>query len=432
MNNALRLKQFEVENGNAPVAIIGAGYVATGVIHVLSATPAVVPALVINRDVSKAVAAFQAQGIDADDIVVSNDIATLSAALASNRAAVSQDYSVIIDLPINVVIEATGAIDYGTRVILSMLDAGKDVISYNAEADALLGWTFHKRARENSVLYTIADGDQPGAMLRLKQEIEAMGFSTTALLNCKRHLNVHQNPESGSGYSARDTTSSHMTTAFGDGTKMQVEQAVVANITGMPPCQRGMCGVETTLEDAAVAISGVLPEGNYVDFTLAGDFGAGVGAMARHKDYALHKKAMTLYKMGQGPDYFFFRPYHLVHLELPNTLFDLLVHRSPLGIIDKPHTAEVIAIAKKNLIENEKMDCIGGFSAYGHIDSATGAEGFLPIGLAEFATLKAPVNMDDPIPLSAVKLDDSIEAVKLWQAQQREWKRNSVSLDILT
>lgn len=425
MTSALLLKQIEQENGVTPVAVIGAGYVATGVIHVLFATPAVVPALVVNRDVSKAVAAFEGLGIDAQNIVVSDNVATLETAILSNQPAVTQDSSLIENLPINVVIEATGAIDYGAGVILSMLDAGKHVISYNAEADALLGWTFHARARQNQVIYTIADGDQPGAMLRLQQEVETMGFTTTALLNCKRHLNVHQNPESGSGYSARDATSSHMTTAFGDGTKMQVEQAVVANISGMPPCRRGMQGIETTQEEAAAAIASSLPAGKFVEFTLGGDFGAGVGAMARHPDYELHKKAMTLYKMGPGPDYFFFRPYHLVHLELPNTLVDLLFHRKALGTVVEPHVSEVIAVAKKNLDEGEKLDCIGGFSAYGLIDTADNAEGFLPIGLVEYARLSAPVAIDAPIPLDAAILDSSIQAVQLWQAQQIEWRRNT-------
>lgn len=421
MNRAALLHQFEKENGVTPVAVIGAGYVATGVIHVLSATPAVTPALVVNRDVSKAISAFQAQGADIEDIVVSDDVNTLASAISDKRPAVTQNSQVISSLPIDVIIEATGAIDYGTSVILSMLDAQKHVISYNAEADALLGWTFHERARENGVVYTIADGDQPGAMLRLQQEVESMGFVTTTLLNCKRHLNVHQNPESGSGYSARDTTSAHMTTAFGDGTKMQVEQAVVANITAMPPCKRGMCGIETTLEEAAVTIAGTLPEGNLVDYTLAGDFGAGVGAMARHDDYELHKKAMVLYKMGEGPDYFFFRPYHLVHLELPSTLVDVLIYKRGLGTVEIPHVAEVTAIAKKNLEAGEKLDCIGGFSAYGHIDTAEGSRGYLPVGLVEYATMVEPVSIDEPIPLAAAKLDTSVAAVQIWLEQQKKW-----------
>ena len=296
-----------------------------------------------------------------------------------------------------------------------MLDAGKHVVSFNAECDALLAWLFHERARANDVIYTIADGDQPGVLFRLQQEVERMGFEVTASLNCKRHLNVHQNPETGASYAARDTTSSHMTTAFGDGTKMQVEQAVVANATGMIPDKRGMHGIESTVANAHIDIPAILSAPWRVDFTLGGDFGAGVGIVARHPNHDLHKQAMSFYKMGDGPDYFFFRPYHLVHLEIPMTIAELILDHEPLATVDAPHVAEVMAIAKKNLSMGEDLDCIGGFSAYGHIDTAENAAGYLPVGLIEYATITSPVAQDEPIPLDSISLDETKTIVREWK-----------------
>jgi len=334
--------------------------------------------------------------------------------MTTKTPAVTTDAAILTELPIRVIVEATGALDYGTRTILAVLDSGRHVVSFNAECDALLGWLFHERARAAGVIYTIADGDQPGVLFRLKQEVEAMGFEPTVYLNCKRHLDVHQNPETGAGYAARDTTSAHMTTSFGDGTKMQVEQAVVANATGTVPDKRGMHGIESTVASAAVDIPRVLSGPGRVDFTLMGDFGSGVGIVARHPNHDLHQQAMGFYKMGPGPDYFFFRPYHLVHLEIPLTIAELLLDNEPLITIDQPHLAEVIAIAKKDLTKGEKLDCIGGFSAYGHIDTAAGAEGHLPVGLVEYATMTAPVNQDAPIPLASVDLDRSKTVVAEW------------------
>jgi len=411
-----RLQHHASEVGDTAIAVVGAGYVATGVVHAINQSPGMRTAIIVNRNPDRAVAIWEQTGATADDIVVSENPTELATAIAAGKPAVATHASTIVELALDVVVEATGALDYGTETILSMLDAQKHVVSFNAECDALLAWLFHQRARANGVVYTIADGDQPGVLFRLQQEVERMGFEVTSLLNCKRYLNVHQNPESGAGYAARDTTSAHMTTAFGDGTKMQVEQAVVANATGMIPDKRGMHGIESSVENAAVDIPQVLSGPGRVDFTLGGDFGAGVGLMARHPNYELHKKAMTLYKMGDGPDYFFFRPYHLVHLELPMTLAELILDNHPLATVDGPHVAEVVAIAKKDLTAGEALDCIGGFSAYGHIDTAESAAGFLPVGLVEYASMTAPVAQDEPIPLSSVALDESKTIVREWKA----------------
>lgn len=411
-----RLGRKAEQSGETPIAVVGAGYVGTGVVHSIAQSPGMTPAIVVNRNTDRAVSALTQLGIDAGSIVISEDASALANAIASGSPAVTTHASVLTELPIDIVVEVTGALDYGTETILTMLDAGKNVVSFNAECDALLGWLFHERARANDVIYTIADGDQPGVLFRLKQEVEAMGFEVTALLNCKRHLNVHQNPETGAGYAARDTTSSHMTTAFGDGTKMQVEQAVVANATGTIPELRGMHGIESTISTAAVDIPAVLSGPGRVDFTLGGDFGAGVGIVGVHPKYELHRQAMNFYKMGPGPEYFFFRPYHLVHLEVPLTIAELMLDGEPLITIDEPHLAEVVAIAKKDLSAKEDLDCIGGFSAYGHIDLAANAEGYLPIGLVEYASMTSDVKQDDPIPLSAVTLDESKTVVREWRS----------------
>ena len=410
-----RLQRRADSFGDATIAVVGAGYVGTGVVHAIGQSPGMRPSVIVNRNTGRAVDALTQMGIKADDIIHSDSVDELVTAIRSGRPAITSHAGILVDLPIDVVVEATGALDYGTETILAMLDAGKHVVSFNAECDALLAWLFHERARANDVIYTIADGDQPGVLFRLQQEVERMGFEVTASLNCKRHLNVHQNPETGASYAARDTTSSHMTTAFGDGTKMQVEQAVVANATGMIPDKRGMHGIESTVATAHIDIPAILSAPWRVDFTLGGDFGAGVGIVARHPNHDLHKQAMGFYKMGDGPDYFFFRPYHLVHLEIPMTIAELILDNEPLATVDAPHVAEVMAIAKKDLSMGEDLDCIGGFSAYGHIDTTENASGYLPVGLIEYASITSPVAQDEPIPLSSVSLDDSKTIVREWK-----------------
>ena len=431
MGISSRLSAYASKHGPATVAIVGAGYVASGVFNILHHSAATVPQLIVNRHVDKAISAFETLGIDRRDITVSDERRQLVDALASGRYAVTSDSGLLESLPVNIVIEATGAIDYGTRVILAALRAGQHVISFNAEVDALLAWRFHKEASTHGVVYTIADGDQPGAQFRLAEHLVAMGFDISVMLNCKRHLNVHQNPSTGAGYATRDTTSAVMTTAFGDGTKMQIEQAVVANATGLIPAKRGMHGIESTVESLISDSSGLWPElakdadngnsrkqaGGYIDFTIGGDFGAGIGIIARHQQEVVHSRAMSFYKMGDGPDYFFFRPYHLVHLELPLTVADILLHGEPLARVEQPHVSSVISMSKKDLSAGETLDGIGGYCAYGLVDCYEDALALLPIALSQYATLKVDVVQDTAIKLADVELDDTSVVVQEWKAQ---------------
>ncbi len=410
------------EVGEAKIAVVGAGYVGTSIVNQLVRAPAMRPALVVNRTPDRAIEAYKLAGFSADDVVVSNNVGELADAINAGKPAYTESYEPVASLPIDIMVEATGALDYGARAILASLDAGQDVVSFNAEIDGLLAYTFHERAKASGAVYSIADGDQPGVILRVMQDIAGWGFHPTVALNCKRHLNVHQTPDSGAAFSERDKTSAIMTTSFGDGTKMQVEMAVVANATGMIPDVRGMHGIRTMVEKAAVDIPAAITSAKMdgpgvVDFTHEGDFAAGIGVVARHETHDLIETPMRFYKMGDGPDYFFFRPFHLVHLELPLTLADVILDHEPLATVDAPHVSEVVAMAKKDLTPGEELDCIGGFTAYGLVDTAQNAAGYLPIGLVQYAKVTGAMSQDDPISLDNVELDESVDVVKLWRAQ---------------
>jgi predicted homoserine dehydrogenase-like protein len=406
------------------IVVVGTGFIGRGILHRLERTPAMRAALVVSRNTENALLALKAAGQDPDKVVISNDPAELASAISSAIPALTSSAEVISALDgIDLVVEATGALDYGASVVLGAIDSGKHVVSMNAELDATIGWLIHESARRRGVCYTISDGDQPGVMLRHLNFVSGMGFEISAAVNCKRNLDVHQNPEASRGYANRDSTSLTMTTAFGDGTKMQIENAVVANASGLVPDKRGMHGVETTLARAAQDIMAVLSRRGVVEFTLGGDFGGGIGIIGHADDPEMVQPYMRYSKMGEGPDYFFFRPYHLLHFELPITIAEVILDGRGLGEpIEKP-VAEVVAIAKRDLDAGEPLDGIGGFTCYGHIDTVGGAKGLLPIGLSEHARVKRSVRQDEPIAMDDVELDESAEIVKLRGIQDESQSR---------
>ena len=376
-------------------------------------------ALVVNRSVENGILAFKAAGLDPGTVLVSDDPDRLAEAIASRRPAVSPSHEVLAALDgVDVVIEATGALDHGAQVVLGAIHAGKHVISMNAELDATIGALLHHSAQQSGVVYTISDGDQPGVMLRQIEFVTALGFEITAAINCKRVLDLYQDPDVSRQYATRDNTSLTMTTAFGDGTKMQIENAVVANVTGLVPDRRGMHGVETTVATAAEDIMAVLSRRGVVDYTLGGDFGGGIGVVGFAEDPEMVQPYMRYSKMGDGPDYFFFRPYHLLHFELPITIAEVLLDGRGIGAPVRAPITDVIAIAKKDLSPGERLDGIGGFTCYGHIDTVEGAEGALPIGLADHGVIKRSIARDDPIGSDDVEIDEEAEIVRRRRSQE--------------
>jgi predicted homoserine dehydrogenase-like protein len=131
------------------------------------------------------------------------------------------------------------------------------------------------------------------------------------------------------------------------------------------------------------------------------------------------KPYLRYLKMGDGPDYLFFRPYHLCHIETPLSAAEAVIYREPtIAPLGDP-IAHTISIAKRDLKAGETLDGIGGFKLYGELESAHKAHGLLPVGLTDNLTLTRDIPMDQPIPLDAVELDENSLLVKLWRDQQR-------------
>jgi predicted homoserine dehydrogenase-like protein len=188
-----------------------------------------------------------------------------------------------------------------------------------------------------------------------------------------------------------------------DGTKMNLVNAVISNATGLVPEVRGMHGIKTTMKDAVRDFGKVLGRSGVVDYALGGDFGEGVFVIARCNDWERVGHYLDYLKMGPGPDYLFFRPYHLCHLEAPISVAEAVIYREPtIAPIGAP-VADVIAVAKRNLRPGDVLDGIGGFSFYGQIDTVERAREFVPCGLASGAVVVREVAADEPIPRESVE-----------------------------
>jgi predicted homoserine dehydrogenase-like protein len=375
--------------------------------------------MVIARSPAQAELALRAAGHDPSQIVTSDDPSVLSQAISDGRVTVSTDPRVLIEVPdVEVVVEATGDVSYGALVSLSAIGGGKHLVSLNYETDATVGPLLAAIARSRGVVYTGSDGDQPGVMMRLYDYVRGIGLDVVAAVNCKGFLDRHATPETIAPWAESQGTSPKMTTAFTDGTKMNVENASVANATGLTPEKRGMHGVETTLSHALEDFKVVLNETGVVEYTLGGDFGSGVFIIASGADPELAAPYLSYLKMGLGPWYLFFRPWHLVQFETPLSIAEAALDGMATIAPGDRLVAQVVAMAKRDLSAGHAIDGIGGFDVYGEIDTADNAAGLLPIGLADQCVATRAVQSDRPIALDAVELSHS-PLVRLWEAQHR-------------
>ena len=179
-----------------------------------------------------------------------------------------------------------------------------------------------------------------------------------------------------------------MVTSFADGTKISFEQAIVANATGMSVHKRGMLGRDhaghvdelTSMYD----VEELERLGGAVDYVVGSKPGPGVYVMATHDD-PKQRHYLNLYKLGEGPLYSFYTPYHLCHFEVPTTCARaVLFGDAALKPLGAP-TVEVITTAKTDLQAGQVLDGLGGYHTYGQAERAdvTASENLLPHGVAE-------------------------------------------------
>ena len=89
---------------------------------------------------------------------------------------------------------------------------------------------------------TEAEGDQPGALAALHREALAMGFRPLVYGNLKGYLNHQPKLEDMQYWAQFQGISLDQVTAFTDGTKLQIEQVLVANGLGATIACRGCWG----------------------------------------------------------------------------------------------------------------------------------------------------------------------------------------------
>lgn len=390
------------------VGMIGAGYSAKHITsQIINSFPGMHLVAIANRSVSNAVSVLKIAGIE--DIKEVKSANALEDVIKKRGYAVTGDAEVLFQTEsIDAIIETTGEVEYGAWAALNSIKAGKHTIVLNCEMDATVGPILKTYADKHGVIYSNSDGDEPGVARNLSRHVSTMGLEVVGAGNLKGFYDVHRTPDTQREFAEANNQKPHMMTSFVDGTKLSMELNCLANASGFGVGKRGMYGpscddVRTCLEH--------FPEGAFqpgkgiVDFLLGASPYTGAFVIG-HTEQPLKKEYLQYLKMGEGPFYVFYTPFHLPQLEIPITVSRaVLCNDAAVTPLGKPY-ADAIAIAKRNLKAGETLDGIGGFTAYTLIDNYETCrnENLLPMGLSEGCTMVKDVAIDTPITYDDVSL----------------------------
>jgi predicted homoserine dehydrogenase-like protein len=393
------------------VAVIGAGYSAMHIVsQIISSFPGIHLAVVVNRTLSSAERILRQAGVD--DIHTIKNSGQLEDAIGKRRYCVTDDARVAFGAEnIDAVIETTGEVEYGAWASLEAIKAGKHTFVLNCEMDATVGPLLKRYADQQGVIYSNSDGDEPGVASNLARHVKTMGLEVVGAGNLKGFYDVHRTPETQKAFAEANNQKPHMMTSFVDGTKLSMELTVTANALGFGVARRGMYGpacddVRTCLEHFPK--DAFKPGKGIVDFLLGASPYTGAFVIG-HTEHPMKMDYLKYLKMGEGPFYVFYTPFHLPQLEIPITVSrGVLCHDAAVTPKDKPY-CEAVAIAKKDLTKGEILDGIGGFTNYALIDNfETSLKGnLLPMGVAQNCTVKRNVQKDTALTYDDVELPDN-------------------------
>jgi predicted homoserine dehydrogenase-like protein len=327
---------------------------------------------------------------------------------------------------IDVVVEATGVTEVGARVAYEAIQEGKHVVMLNAETDATIGAVLARMARSAGVVYTGSAGDEPAAIMELYDFARSMGFEVLVAGKGKNNpLDLAATPESVAEEAARKNMNPMMLAAFVDGTKTMVEMATVANAIGFVPDVRGMHGPTETDPRRLGEIFSLREEGGILSSYGTVDYVRGVApgvfVVVRSHEGPV-RETMEYLGMGAGPNHVFYRPYHLTSLETPLSAARAVIYGEPAIVSGEKPTAEVVAVAKRDLDAGEKLGGIGGADYYGSVYPVAEARELLPLGLAAGARTTRPVEKGSAIMRAGVELAEDSFVVNLWRLQEASLK----------
>src|SRR6185503_16156420 len=165
VDTALRARH---EEGNPiRVGIVGAGFMCQGLTNQIThSVPGMRVVAISNRKPGRAVDVFRYAGHE--NVAIAETQRQLDEVIQSGNPIVTEDALLLSRSElIDVLVDITGSVDFGARIVLEAFSHGKDVVLMNAEIDATIGPILQVYAKKYGVILSACDGDEPGVQMNL-------------------------------------------------------------------------------------------------------------------------------------------------------------------------------------------------------------------------------------------------------------------------
>ncbi len=395
-------------DGPLDLVLVGLGFMGAGFLRQAALVPGVRVPLVITRDPDRSAALLRQQGCE---VAFSADPRAILRNAERGIVSLWPSLEVLERVPFPIVVEMSGAVEYGARVALAAFESGKHVVTFNPELHVTLGSALHEVAASRGLVFTDAEGDQPGTLAALMEQARSFGFVPLMAGNLKGHLDRTATPDTMRPWAERHALSARQTTAFADGTKLAFEMALVANYFGMRASRRGMQGpAAERVEEALTRFDWAnQPSEGSVDYLIGAGLPPGVFVIGTLQD-PRQAPYLRYMKLGDGPRYLLQRPFHLCHLEAMESVARVALWGEATIHNGAHPTTQVIACPKRPIQAGETLDASGGYCAYGLLENieVVQREGLAPMGLLEGAVARRNLAAGVPIPLDAVELPSNL------------------------
>ena len=427
------LQAREAEGRPIRVALIGAGFMTQGLAnHIVNTTVGMRLAGIYGRKPQRAFDICTYSSVK--DVAAPKSQRETNLAISEGKVVVTDDAFLLARSPeVDVIVDVTGSVEFGCRLAFEAFRHKKDVVLMNAEIDATIGPIMQRYAAEHGVIFSACDGDEPGVQINLYRWVKGLGLIPRVVGNIKGLQDPYRNPTTQKGFAEKWGQNPAMVTSFADGSKISFEQSIVANATGFKVRSRGMSrGLEYKEDVMQIGklydIEECRKAGGLIDYVV-GTPHTKVYVLAEHPD-PKQQHYLSLYKMGDGPLYSFFIPYHLVHFEVPSAIARVVLFRDSLAKPLGGPVVEVCAVAKRDLKAGETLDDYGMYMTYGEAANVEemSAGRYLPEGLVEGCTLKRDVPKDSVLTYNDVILPKGRLADQL-RAEQYKVFRGEIWLE---
>ena len=405
------------------VGVVGAGQMGSGLVASIQKAPGLSVVAVADIVIEKAESALKNAGRD-DVEVCGDDLEAAAKAIGEGRSVAIKDGLKMPELPVDIVVEVSGVPEIAAQIAYTCITHSKDVALMTVEADITVGVLLSSMANAGNSVYTVMRGDEPVECLKLVEYAEDLGLTVICAGKGKNNVNIpHSVPADNIAEAERKKMNPRMLTEFTDGTKTQLEMAALSNATNMPVEVEGMHGQEIMLADLATKLipqeaGGILSmeKGAPVEY-VTGDVAPGIFAIVKSEsDVVTHE--LDYLKLGKGPYYLFYRPWHIASIEAHLSIGEAILNRQA-DFQSRYVCTEVVGRAKSELAEGTVLQGMGGDHFYGWAIPAERARELnaIPIGLLQHSKLKVNKGVDEIITYDDLEVDETRPLVAMRRLQ---------------